>query len=155
MKKIVYLALILLPLFSNAQTKKNALLLGLRGGISNGLSVKKILSPVIASETIVSTRFKGLIITSLLEASYRVEHSNLYIFTGAGAHISAINGKEVSWYRDEANHISLGLDFIFGVDYYLKRFPINVSLDCKPSFSLIDNEMKFIDGAAFSARYSF
>jgi len=155
MKKIVYLALILLPIFAKAQVKKNAFLLGVRGGISNGLTAKKILSPVLASETTISTRFKGIIITSLLEASYRIEHSNLYIFTGAGAHINSINGKQVPWYRDEENHISLGLDVIFGVDYYLKKLPINISLDCKPSFSIIEKNMRFIDGAAFSARYSF
>jgi hypothetical protein len=155
MKKLICLALILAPIFCVAQFKKNAFLVGGRGGISSGLTVNKILSPVFASETIIATRFKGITATTLIEASYRVERSNLYLFGGAGMHVSSINGKEVALYRDEENHNSPGVDVIFGVDYFFEKMPINFSIDCKPSFSLVNHKMKFMDGAAFSLRYSF
>jgi hypothetical protein len=102
-----------------------------------------------------TTRFKGLTLSTLIEGRHRVEHSNLYVFAGGGLQVSSIPGNEVSWYKDEKHHTTPGLVMIFGVEYFLKKIPINISLDNKPSFNIVNKKIKFIDGAAFSLRYCF
>ena len=155
MKKFAVLICFISSIQLYAQKIENPLMIGGRIGISSGLTVKKFFSENVASETILATRFNGYFLTSLIEWHKGFGDSQLYLFAGAGLHISLINGKEVSWFHDEVNDIMPGLDVIAGVEYYMKSAPINFSIDFKPSINIAESKFKLIDGAAFSARFYF
>lgn len=138
-----------------SQMKNNPIMIGGRAGISNGLTVKKFLSGNIASETLLTKRFKGYHLTSLIEWHKNLGSPKYYAYFGGGAHVSLIGGKEVSWYHDEEQHIMPGIDLVFGIDYYFSKLPLNFSIDIKPSASFIGDKIKPIDGAGFSLRYYF
>ena len=141
------------PVFS--QVKGNPLMIGIRAGISSGLTVKKFFNSKFSNETILATRFKGYHLTSLIQWHKDLGTPKFSAFLGAGAHVSLINGKEVAWYHDEQQHIMPGFDINFGIEYYFSKLPLNFSIDWKPSVGFVGKTLKTIDGAGFSLRYYF
>jgi len=131
--------------------------IGVRGGFSNGLTIKHFISERAAIEGIISSRWKGFNLTGLYEIhqqAFDVEHLNWYY--GAGGHIGFWKGRDVSWgdNRDD-DYTVIGIDGILGIEYNFQEIPINISLDWKPTMNIIGYSGFWGDGGAFSVRYIF
>ena len=131
--------------------------IGVRGGFSNGLTIKHFISERAAIEGIISSRWKGFNITGLYEIhqqAFDVAHLNWYY--GAGGHIGFWKGRDVSWgdNRDD-DYTVIGIDGILGIEYNFQEIPINISLDWKPTMNIIGYSGFWGDEGAFSVRYIF
>lgn len=155
-KRIVLLtALIFAVTFTFAQDYKTGV--GLRGGLSNGVTLKHFLSENTAAEAIFSTRWRGFDLTGLYEIhnqdAFDVDRLNWYY--GIGGHIGFWNGTYVTWATDNADYMVIGIDGILGIEYNFEEIPINISADWKPAFNIIGTTGFWGDGGALSIRYIF
>ncbi len=153
MKKYVLIVILFLSVNSlvKAQDYENAV--GLRFGLSNGVTLKHFISTSDAVEGILSTRWGGFNLTGLYERhTSAFDTDGLYFFYGAGAHIGSFNN---SWFADTDSHIVIGIDGIIGLEYVFTEVPLNLSLDWKPGFNLIGYTGFWGDELALSVRYMF
>ena len=131
---------------------------GLRAGVSNGLTVKHFLSNRAAIEGMLHTRWKGLLITGLYEVHQDIqEFPGLRWFYGGGAHIGTWNGNKghPSWRQNHNGYTVFGLDGIIGLDYSFDNAPINLTLDYKPAINFSNVTGFWGDGVALSIRFIF
>jgi hypothetical protein len=134
-----------------AQDYENAV--GIRAGLSNGITFKHFISTNDAVEGILSTRWGGFNITGLYEIhTTAFETDGLYFYYGGGAHLGSYNN---TWFNDTVNHTVIGVDGIIGLEYIVKQVPLNVSLDWKPGMNLIGYTGFWGDELALSVRYMF
>ena len=130
---------------------------GVRGGLSNGITVKHFINNKTAIEGLLSSRWGGLNITGLYEihnaAAFDVPRLNWYY--GVGAHIGFWSGKDVGWADDEKDYTVIGIDGIIGIEYNFEELPFNIGLDWKPAFNLTGNTEFWGDGGALSLRFVF
>ena len=131
--------------------------IGVRGGLSNGITVKHFINEKTAVEGLLSSRWGGLNITGLYQihnaAAFDVQRLNWYY--GVGAHIGFWSGKDVGWADDDENYTVIGIDGIIGIEYNFEELPFNIGLDWKPAFNLIGNTKFWGDGGALSLRFVF
>ena len=165
MKKIIISAFfVAFVLVTNAQSYNAAI--GLRGGPSAGITGKFFLSESAALEGILATRWGGFNITGLYEVHNKVfnqrtgsggfDSNRLLWYYGVGGHIGFWNGNTIHpWFKDDRSYTVIGIDGIIGLEYTLKDFPLNFSVDYKPSFNLIGYSGFWGDEGAFSIRYTF
>ncbi|PCJ67561.1 MAG: hypothetical protein COA58_00045 [Bacteroidetes bacterium] len=156
MKKLITLIAFVLLSFSSSFAQDYNTGIGLRGGLSNGLTIKHFISEKAAIEGLLASRWRGFNITGLYEIhnqAFSVDRLNWYY--GPGAHIGFWNGKEVKWADDDKDYTVIGLDFILGLEYNFKEVPFNLSIDYKPSFNLSGHNGFWGDGGALSLRYIF
>lgn len=138
----------------NAQDYVNAI--GVRAGLSQGITFKHFLSTKDAAEGILAVRWGGFNITGLYErhtTPFSVD--NLYFYYGAGAHIGMWNGNKNPWFDEDKTYTVIGIDGIVGLEYNFSEIPFNVSLDWKPGFNLIGYTGFWGDELALSFRYLF
>ncbi|HLT08606.1 MAG TPA: hypothetical protein VK014_13835 [Cyclobacteriaceae bacterium] len=131
---------------------------GLRLGVSNGLSVKHFVSDRAAVEGLLHTRWRGLMITGLYEVHQDIQDApGLRWFYGGGAHIGTWNGKRghPDWRHNHNGYTVFGIDGIIGLDYTFASAPINLSLDYKPAFNLTNDVGFWGDEVALSIRIAF
>lgn len=141
--------------FTCAQDYKTGI--GLRGGLSNGLTVKHFIKENTALEGILSTRWSGFNITGLYEinnpGAFDVNRLNWYY--GAGAHIGFWDS-DASWAaEDHGAYTVIGIDGILGIEYNFEAIPLNLSLDWKPAINLIGYTQSWFDEVALSLRFIF
>jgi hypothetical protein len=155
MKNILFtLTLITTSLFSYSQDYTTGI--GLRGGPSNGLTVKHFISQKAALEGILTTRWGGFGLTGLYEINVPIKSvSRLNFYYGIGAHVGSYNGKQNGWFKDDVNHFVLGVDGILGLEYNFKEIPFNIGVDYKPGFNLVGYSGYWGDEGALSIRYIF
>lgn len=157
MKKLILIGIFILFAFSvNAQDYYTAV--GIRGGMSNGFSVKHFVSSVDAVEGIVAFRWGGFIVTGLYEYVHKFNEPGLSWYYGFGAHIGYWDGgraENPNWWdaQHEGGLTIMGADGIIGMEYTFENVPINISLDWKPVFNLIGYSGLWGDMAAISIRY--
>jgi hypothetical protein len=139
----------------NAQTYNTAV--GLRGGLFSGVTIKHFISDNAAVEGILANRWGGIAIIGLYEIQMNLPTEGLSWYYGGGAHLATY--KRVKYYSSDAtvrdgNVTTVGIDGIIGLEYNFADFPLNLSLDAKPFFELINGNSQFLD-IALSARYYF
>jgi hypothetical protein len=128
---------------------------GLRGGLSNGISIKHFVSSKAAVEGILSTRWGGFNITGLYEIHNEAfEVDQLKWYYGGGAHIGFWDGNS-SWGDLNTSYTVIGIDGIIGIEYSFSEAPINIGLDWKPAINLTGYSGFRADGGAISIRYIF
>jgi len=156
MKRLIltFILIIFVVSFANAQDYRTGI--GVRGGFSNGLTVKHFLTGKTAVEGILSTRWRGFDVTGLYEIhnqAFNTERLNWYF--GFGGHVGFWNGDYANWGEPGISYIIVGIDGILGIEYNFKEVPINIGLDWKPAFNLIGYTGFWGDGGALSIRYIF
>lgn len=156
MRKIVLTVILAVTItaLANAQEYKTGV--GLRGGFSNGLTIKHFVSERNAFEGIIATRWRGIDITGLYEIhnqAFEVEHLNWYY--GFGAHVGFYDGSNTTWGTYNTSYTIVGIDGILGIEYSFSEAPINIGLDWKPAFNVIGDTRFWGDGGALSIRYIF
>lgn len=127
---------------------------GLRGGFSNGITVKHFFSGNKAFEGIISNRWRGLNLTGLVEFTQPFAEGFDWYY-GVGGHIGFWRGyNNHPWFdEDENNYTVIGLDGIIGIEYTFKEIPLNLSLDYKPAFNLYGYWGYWGDEFALSLRF--
>ena len=152
MKKIFVglLFVFMLVPFAKAQTYSNAL--GLRGGLSSGITLKHSMGESNALEGILSVRDHGFTLTGLYEFQNPLDDvANLYWYYGFGAH-AGLYDKDAS---SVGTGVIIGVDGIIGLEYNFDQVPLNIGLDYKPGFNLIGNTGFVGDEFALSLRFTF
>lgn len=156
MKKVgltIFLAVCLF-FIGNAQDYNTGI--GLRGGFSNGLTIKHFISEKAALEGILASRWSGFEITGLYEIHNRAfDTDRLNWYYGFGAHVGFWEGKRVPWSETENQYTVVGLDGILGLEYNFREIPINLSIDWKPEYNFYGHSGFWADGGALSIRYIF
>lgn len=146
--------------------------IGLRGGWISGLTVKHFIQEGKALELLLSNgyRYRGWQITGLFEihkpAFAKDDVEGLFWLYGLGAHFGGGarwehyhpgNGNGNWGYYHVHQYVSVGIDFIFGMEYKIKDIPFTVGVDVKPFFEFVrdyDAPFGFWD-SALSIRYVF
>lgn len=127
---------------------------GVRAGYPNGLTAKLFLSDAGAVEGIAHFYFGGGVgVTGLYEHHIEIlQVPALNFFFGGGLSTTAYNGSV-----DNIDpYVAVGIEGITGVEYTFEDFPLNVSVDVKPTVNVIGFEnTPFLPSAGVSARYIF
>lgn len=155
---IVVTAFLAILFTSEVRAQSYATGIGLRSGVSNGLTVKHFIQDDVALEGILHSRWQGLVITGLYEVHKDIsEVRGLRWFYGGGAHIGSWNGnRNPPWADSDFNGATvIGIDGIIGLDYIFTDLPINLSLDYKPAFNITNGGGFWGDEVALSIRYAF
>ncbi len=130
--------------------------IGIRGGLSSGLTVKHFLGDKSAVEGILSSRWNGFNITGLYELhAPAFDTPRLHWYYGAGGHIGFWSGRKNHPWFEDGTHTVIGVDGIIGLEYNIGPIPFSISLDWKPAFNLIGYSGLWIDEFALSIRYTF
>ena len=156
MKKFLMIIIVMFCIvtFSNAKDYNTGI--GLRGSFSNGLTIKHFLGEKGAIEGLLTSRWKGLIITGLYEIhnqAFGVDRLNWYF--GFGGHIGFWDGHHVKWAKDNRSYTVIGIDGILGMEYNFNEIPINLSIDWKPVFNIIGHSGFWGNSGGISIRYIF
>jgi len=152
-KYLILLGLVVMvSVTAHSQSYKSGL--GLRGGLTPGITVKHFISGESALEGLLSTRYNGFLITGLYELhapAFGV--TGLYWYYGGGAHMGAWN----RYYRtDRADNYSvIGIDGILGMEFNITEIPFNISIDYKPGINILGKPIGLTDEVALSVRYVF
>lgn len=156
MRKILITFILAVSIVTLVSAQEYKTGVGLRAGLSQGLTLKHFVSDKAAFEGLLSTRWAGFDVTGLYEIhnqAFEVDHLNWYY--GFGAHIGFWNGKNVPWGTLTSSYTVLGIDGILGMEYSFSEAPINIGIDWKPAFNLIGYSGFWPDGGALSIRYIF
>lgn len=146
MKKITLSTLIFSLLFllsRNAKAQDSyQFAVGLKfGGYENGISAKYFMDNATSIEGVAGFRSGGVVFTGLYELNQEAFGvPALKFYYGAGAHVGAIGkGDYRRFGNDEyynSSHILLGVDGVLGLEYFIPKSPIAVSLDLNPRVEL-------------------
>ncbi|HDR51762.1 MAG TPA: hypothetical protein ENN90_09135 [Mariniphaga anaerophila] len=152
--KLAFTLFFAIAMAANAQDYNTGI--GVRGGLSNGLTVKHFIGSNTALEGILSTRWQGFNITGLYEIHANAfDTPRLNWYYGFGGHIGFWDGyKGHPWFND-GTYTIIGIDGIIGIEYNIEPIPFNISLDWKPGFNIIGYTGFWGDELALSIRYIF
>jgi hypothetical protein len=132
--------------------------IGLRGGVSQGITYKTFISNKTAIEGILHTRWQGVMLTGLYEIHQDFPNAKgLSWFYGFGGHLGIWENRNGNrpWGNINDNYTVLGADLILGLDYLIPNSPINLSLDYKPAFNFVGYSGVWADGVALSLRFTW
>jgi len=143
---------------------------GLRLGVTPGITGKIIKNDRTAIEGILGFRTGGLQMVALLESYHPLIKTNTQrwmMYFGGGAHLGFVNGynrvrrwsNTSGYYFEEQRVVGpvLGLDGIIGTEYTFQKVPITLSIEFKPFFEVQDFrqfDVNFWD-FGFGIKYSF
>jgi hypothetical protein len=157
MKKIALILVMFVGLAGGLSAQDYHTGLGIRGGFSNGISVKHFYTTDIAVEGILTTRWNGFKVTGLAEWHIPVfDTEGLYFYYGGGAHIG-IWDSEKDYFGEPVSGTGffLGIDGVIGLEYAFPGIPLSIGLDWKPGFEIITDFGFAHDEIALSVRYLF
>jgi len=156
MKKIIIVvSLIAAAIVANAQNYNAAV--GVRGGVSQAITLKTFVSGATAFDLILGTHSGGLNFTALYEIHQDdiFDVDNLTFFYGLGGHVGFYNSN--NWPNNWNTYSSgpiIGVDGVVGVGYTFDEIPLNLSIDIVPSFHVFPF-LKYWQRGSVSIRYVF
>ena len=149
MRKFILIAFLLtsISFVSKAQMYTSAV--GLRMGLEGGITLKHFNNEKTALEGILSTRWHGINATGLYEIhALAFDIDGLFWYYGGGVHIGLGSSFD--------NNFAAGIDGVIGIEYTIRDYPINISLDWKPAVNVIGGYNQYWGtGTALSIRYVF
>lgn len=156
MRRIILIFILVFGIagLSGAQEYKTGV--GLRAGISAGLTLKHFINDKAAFEGLLTTKWSGFDMTGLYEIhgqAFDVEHLNWYY--GFGGHVGFWNGSNTPRSSMTGSYAAIGVDGILGIEYCFTEAPINIGLDWKPVINFIGYPGFWGNEAALSVRYIF
>ncbi|MFP4691969.1 MAG: hypothetical protein ACLFMU_08680 [Bacteroidales bacterium] len=130
--------------------------IGVRGGLSSGLTIKHFIGEKAAFEGILSSRWRGFGVTGLYEIHNQAfDEEGFKWYYGFGGHIGFYDGDYAGWGDAGTTYSVIGVDGILGLEYSFTEIPFNVSIDWKPAFNLYGHSGFWGDNGALSVRYIF
>lgn len=179
MKKLLLIGILLTTsVCSQLKAQYYETAIGLRLGLSYGLTVKHMITEKFALEGLVTSCYFDTEISRLGRASYWtatpgvkitllgealtemtwINIEGLRFLAGGGVHVGVWDGNPSNpFFNTPGNtYISGGVDGIFGVEYTFENVPITLQVDWKPSMNITREFFHtWYDEAAISARYIF
>ncbi len=166
MKLLTTILLISLSTTLAAQTRSTTV--GLRAGGASGFSMKYIDDDLTAVEVIAGWQENGFRLVGMVQKYKPIatdRMSNLFLFTGVGAHSGYIRyndrrskyvEKDIYYYDYYRTAPIFGGDFIVGVEYHFESIPLHFSIDYKPYFQLFGMQNFRVDlwDLGFTFRYA-
>ncbi|MBK6348141.1 MAG: hypothetical protein IPF68_19810 [Bacteroidales bacterium] len=140
---------------------------GFRLGAASGLTYRRFLANDISGELMLLTQNHGKVLAFVVQKhkpALLFDDLDVTFIYGAGAHIGVADRYRIhndnsaieydQWYSAK---LQLGLDAFAAFEYQVPRYPVTVSLECKPYFELFDDHLFGIHMPviAFGARYTF
>ncbi len=159
-KTLILLAIIMSFGLLNESKAQYTTGIGLRAGVTNGLTVKHFINQNAALEGILHSRWGGFMVTGLYEVHKDIRDvKGLMWFYGGGAHVGTWSGRGrfengPPWAARNTGYTVFGIDGIIGLDYKFTDFPVNLSLDYKPALNFGYYGYGW-DEVALSIRYTF
>ena len=165
MKKTIPLIIVSLLLAVEAFSQNYQQSAGLRLGAAGGITYRRQFDANIAGEVMLLSQNHGTVFVFLVEKqkpAVLFDDLNMTFIYGLGAHIGAAANNynscdpyDYNYYR--YNKMQLGIDGFASFEYMVPRYPIAISLECKPYFELFDDHWLGIHlpVIAFGARYTF
>lgn len=160
MRKTLILSTLCILLTASTQAQRGMLEkhIGLRFGLGTGVSFQHLFSDEMGVEFIALGRLGGLNFTTLWEFHNQFfDVRGLKWYLGGGAHAGLYSNRARNFESEAGNSVTLGVDGIVGLEYFLHDFPLQFSVDWKPAFNLYSTAYKFNewDCGALSVRYRF
>jgi hypothetical protein len=157
MKSKIFFILLLSFTFSlNLKSQDYIHGIGLRGGLSQGITYKYFVSRTDAVEGILAMRWNVFYISCLYERhAPAFDVDRLYFLYGGGAHIGFWDGNSGPWFDDGGSYTVLGIDGIIGLEYVFYEIPISITVDWKPALNLIGVTNFWGSELAMSLRFTF
>ena len=144
MKRLLFTALILLSVSTSFSQNYKASV-GLRFSTYVSISGKYFFDKPNALEIQLSGLNNGIGLCGLYERHLALkEVKNMFFFFGGGAHAAFFKGG-----------YAIGGDGVAGFDYNFETVPINLSIDWKPSLTLVKHVGSDLFNVGISARFSF
>lgn len=147
------LTLALTSIFAAAQNYDQSL--GLRVGLSQGLTYKQFVNRDFAVEAMALVKDRSYNLTAIAEKhDMFLDTRGLQWYYGLGGHVDIVQpvnseatSKKFAFYP--------GLDAILGFEYSLRRYPFSVSVDWKPSMMVQQGAGDLRNEGALSVRYTW
>jgi hypothetical protein len=157
MKSKIFVIILAGLLFAtNAKSQDYINSVGVRLGLSQGITFKHFVTRTDAAEGILAMRWEGFNITGLYEKHMNAfDVDELYFYYGGGVHLGVWNGNVNPWFNDRSSHTVIGIDGVIGLEYVFSQIPFNVGLDWKPALNLIGYAGFWGDELALSVRFMF
>lgn len=156
MRRLFLISLFIGIALSTVKAQDYNTAIGIRLGLSNGISAKHFISSENAIEGILNTRWGGFYVVGLYEWQKPINDvPRLYWYYGAGGHVGVWSSSASPWFNESGSYTVLGIDGILGLEYVFKEAPINISLDWKPGFNVLGNTGFWGDELALSGRFYF
>ncbi len=158
---------ILLAICLSSQSQYSGREVGIRGGITSGITYRQYLEDNFSYEGLLSFRQYGLQFTLLRQiheqALFDVS-DNLYMVYGYGAHAGFFYDSEYKlfmynrvYYPERRFSPVIGIDGFGALEYRLSSFPLTIALDYKPFFEISAYQFFKISiwDIAFAVKYRF
>jgi len=167
MKNAFTLFIIALLVTTGAKSQNYQQAAGFRMGAAGGITYRRMFTSDMSGELMLLSQNHGSVIVFLVEKqkpALLFDDLNLNFIYGAGAHIGAANRDYRHNYAFENeynyrgyNTVQLGVDGFASFEYLLPRYPVALSLECKPYFEFFDDGFLglHLPVIAFGARYTF
>lgn len=148
--KYIIVILILIAINSNAQYKYAA---GIRFDRNAGVTFKNNNKKGISFEAMLHSFGNGAKFTLLAEKHEKALKSNQWRwYYGAGGHMGVASHYKEKHFVDPIAQI--GIDGIIGIEHTFNEIPLNLSLDWKPEFNLLNYSGLHIYNAGISLRFA-
>ena len=155
-KKYIFIIFLSIVLTGSVKSQDYLNAVGIRAGLSQGITYKHFLSTTDAVEGILAVRWGGFHITGLYEKhTTAFDVDQLYFYYGGGAHLGVWDDNTSPWFDDNKSSTVIGIDGIIGLEYVFYEIPFNISLDWKPGLNLIGYTGFWGDELALSLRFMF
>ncbi len=166
MKRFFTIVIIALLLSVEAFSQNYQQSAGLRLGAAGGLTYRRQFDSNLAGEVMLLSQNHGTVFVFLVEKqkpAILFDDLNMTFIYGLGAHIGAASNNcnnsdpyDYDHYYGY-NKMQLGIDGFASFEYMVPRYPIALSLECKPYFELFDDHWLglHLPVIAFGARYTF
>lgn len=156
MKRLVLVfSLIMLISLSYGQSFKTGL--GLRGGVTQGITIKHFVGANHAFDFLIGAHHRGLNVAVLYEIhSHSIfDVSNLSLFYGFGGHVGYYNHAYITqWGNYTGDVLAVGVSGVLGIEYTFDEIPINIGIDINPAINILP-AIRYWQGGALYLRYVF
>ncbi len=164
MKYLITTTLILLSIQVSGQDFSRSV--GIRGGLTSGVTYRQYLNPELAYEGLLSFRESGLQFTILREhfrpTMWQIS-DGFFVTYGYGGHIGFTNTHSFSFFNRHFHYPKnkfsplIGMDGYLGLEYQFPGIPVQVGLDYKPflEMSLYRFFNLSVWDVAFTLKYTF
>lgn len=164
-KTFTFLILILLAAGAMSQNYEQAA--GFRLGAAGGITYRRLLGSDVAGEIMLLGQNHGTSLVFLFEKqkpALLFDDLNLTFIYGAGVHIGGADHHDdcndsynYDYHYHGYNTVQFGFDGFASFEYMIPKYPIALSLECKPYFEFFDDQWLglHLPVIAFGARYTF
>jgi hypothetical protein len=141
-KLVLFGALLGSSFFAVGQANERAV--GLRWAYGSGFSFREMMTDKHAVEGIFTARWGGVALTGLFQRHHQVASvDGMFWYYGGGLHMGVHRRSNIRPNDNPALEkamLNVGADLIVGIGYRFNQFPVDLTLDFKPTISFTTTE---------------